>query len=218
MALMIATIRFVNVTVYPPTWTFALLGDGFEPGAEVLWTLPDATTVTFHDADIISVTNEVVRVLTTQPYVEQPGTYSVAVRNPSDETSEALIFQMGLPGVIMGPHVGYLHFYGYAFVRPPTPNLTNEPLRLAPGATVTIYEMGTNTLVLLYSSQAGVPTANPVIADVDAFFSVYVAPIQVDVQFSGGGIITPYTIGDAIPLDPRIPALEAAVAVLEGLT
>lgn len=216
MSPVVSSIHFVNVTLSPPTWTFALLGTGFVEGASVLWTPPGAAPVTLHDADILSVTAEVVRVLTTGPLVETPGSYSVAVRNPSGETSAPLAFQMGLPGAILEPVVGYLHYYGYAFVRPPLPNVTNAPLGLAPGATITIYASGTTTPVALYADQAGTVIGNPVTADVDGFFSVYLLPLPVDVQFAGGGIVTPYTIGDAIPLDPRIPGLEAAVAQLEA--
>jgi hypothetical protein len=206
----------VNVTLSPPTWTFALFGSDFEPGAWVLWTIPSNEEVILHDADILSVTPDVVRVLTTQPLVATPGTYSVKVQNPGGEISPALTFQMGMPGVILRPVVGYIHYYGYAYVRPLTPNLTNAPLGLAPGATVTVLESGTTALVELFADQASTPHLNPFLADENGYFSVYLVPVPVDVQFAGGGILTPYTIGDAVPLDPRIPPLEAAVAQLEA--
>jgi len=214
----VSSITLVSATVTPPTWSFALLGSGFVQGvgAQVVWTPPGQSAVTLHDADILSVTDSVVKVVTTYPLVAMAGTYNVAVRNPSGETSVALVFQMGPPGIIVRSVAGYLHYYGYAFVRPPTPNTTNAPLGLAPGATVTIYESGTTNLVPLFADQMGNAQSNPVVADENAFFSVYLVPIPVDVQYAGGGILTRYTIGDAIPLDPRIPALETAVAALEG--
>jgi len=212
----VTSIALANITVFPPTWTFSLFGSGFVPGATVLWTPPGLSTTTLHDADILSVTGTLVRVVTTEPLVSAVGDYTVAVRNPDATTSPTLTFTMTRPGMIVAPAVGYMHIYGYAFIRPPTPNTTHAPLGLAPGATVTIYELGTTTPVALYLDQAGTTTGNPTVADGDAFYSVYFVPQPVDIQFSGGGIPTPYTIGDAVPLDPRIPALEAAVAALEA--
>ena len=213
----VATITLANITVYPPTWTFSLFGSDFLPGAEVFWTPPDLPTIRLHDADILSVTPKLLRFVTIEPQVSGVGDYTVAVQNPPDQMSAALTFTMARPGMIVAPAVGYIHAYGYAFVRPPLPNTTHAPLGLAPGATLTIYEMGTTTPVPVYADQDGTPRSSPVVTDQHAFFSVYLVPQHVDFQFAGGGIVTPYTIGDAVPLDPRIPALEAAVAVLESM-
>jgi hypothetical protein len=87
--------------------------------------------------------------------------------------------------------------WGYAFARPTTPNTTNAPLGLAPGATVTVFVSGTTTKVTLYADQAGItPLANPLTADINGYFDFYCINERIDVQFSGTGITTPYTLGD----------------------
>jgi hypothetical protein len=92
--------------------------------------------------------------------------------------------------------------WGYAYSRPQTPNTTTAPAGLAPGATVTVFASGTTNPVLLYADQFGLtPLANPLTADINGFFNFYCLRQHVDVQFSGTGITSPYTLGDYIFVD-----------------
>jgi Pectate lyase superfamily protein len=92
--------------------------------------------------------------------------------------------------------------WGYASARPPTPNTTEAPLGLAPGATVTVFSSGTVTPILIYADRLGMtPLANPFDADINAYFDFYCLRQRVDVQFSGTGITSPYTLGDFLVLD-----------------
>src|SRR5262245_20242831 len=143
----VTSIALANITVFPPTWTFSLFGSGFVPGATVLWTPPGLSTTTLHDADILSVTGTLVRVVTTEPLVSADSDYTLAVRNAAAAPSPTLTFPMTRPGMLVAPAVGYMHIAGYAFIRPPAPNTTHARLGRAPGATVTIYELGTTTPV-----------------------------------------------------------------------
>jgi hypothetical protein len=93
--------------------------------------------------------------------------------------------------------------WGYAYRRPATPNTTNAPLGMAPGATVAVLAAGTPYLVLLYADAGAVtPLANPFVADIDGYYEFYAANgVRIDIQFSGVGVPTPYTLPDAKPLD-----------------
>jgi len=68
----------------------------------------------------------------------------------------------------------------------------------APGATVTVYDTGTLNLSTIYADNLLTPKANPFLADaISGYWFFYAASSgRYDVQFSGGGIVTPYTIGD----------------------
>ena len=65
----------------------------------------------------------------------------------------------------------------------------------APLATVTVYQAGTLVLATIYDS-LGAVALNPFTAEATGYFSFYADPQLVDIQFSGGGIVTPYTWGD----------------------
>lgn len=67
-----------------------------------------------------------------------------------------------------------------------------------PLSTVTVYITNTVTLATIYSDAAGTPLSNPFTASSDGSWFFYVAPGVYDVQFSGTGISSPFTIG-AIP-------------------
>lgn len=68
----------------------------------------------------------------------------------------------------------------------------------APGATVTVYDTGTLNLSTIYADNLLTPKANPFTADATSGYWFFYAASsgRYDVQFSGGGIVTPYTIGD----------------------
>lgn len=107
----------------------------------------------------------------------------------------------------------------YASKRPSTPNTTNAPLGLAPGATVTVYNAGTLGLASLSTNVNGtIPLGNPFVADVNGFYAYYVNPVagNVDEQLSGGGITAPYTLVNVLSLDPVIQSLQLTVANLQS--
>jgi hypothetical protein len=92
--------------------------------------------------------------------------------------------------------------WNYAYRRPATPNSTNAPLGLAPGATITVFASGTQTPVVLFADAAGIVSlANPFVADANGYFDFYTAQVRIDVQISGTGIQTPYTLGDFQQID-----------------
>lgn len=96
-----------------------------------------------------------------------------------------------------------MHGFGYAQVRPVTPNPLGTPLGLAPGATVNVFLTTTQTAATIFADPAGAtPLANPFVADANAFFSFYLTPVAVDVRLSGGGILSPYTLANFLGIDP----------------
>src|ERR1700691_4754985 len=95
---------------------------------------------------------------------------------------------------------GLNRIWGYAYVRPSTPNVANQSLGLAPGATVAVYLAGTSTPAAIYADVNGLtPLSNPFLADINAYWNFYVTNERVDVQLSGAGILAPYTLGDVSP-------------------
>lgn len=69
-----------------------------------------------------------------------------------------------------------------------------------PSCTVTVFDGGTVNLSTIYADMAGTPKANPFTADVHGRWFFYTDGAgRYDVQFSGGGITTPFTLGDMAP-------------------
>lgn len=76
-----------------------------------------------------------------------------------------------------------------------------------PLSTVTVYISGTLTLASLFSDNALIPTpkANPFVCNADGTFSFYAVNGRYDIAFSGGGIVTPFTLSDFLVFDPNGP-------------
>ena len=73
----------------------------------------------------------------------------------------------------------------------------------APSATVSVYDSGTDTLSNIYAADdVAQPKANPFTAGTDGFGFFYAANGFYDIQFSGGGITTPWSLGDVLLFDP----------------
>lgn len=73
----------------------------------------------------------------------------------------------------------------------------------APSCTVSVYNKGTNVLSTLYAADdANQPKANPFTSGTDGFAFFYAANGRYDVQFSGGGITSPWSYGDVALYDP----------------
>lgn len=63
-----------------------------------------------------------------------------------------------------------------------------------PLATVTVYLPSTLTLATIYSDSSGTPKSNPFTAATDGSYSFYTAESIVDLNFSGGGLPTAFTL------------------------
>lgn len=80
-------------------------------------------------------------------------------------------------------------------------NLSGMP---APSSTVTVYLTGTQTLASLYNSNSVAdPKTNPFTAGTDGLAQFYAANARYDIRFSGGGITTPWSLGDTLLFDPN---------------
>lgn len=80
----------------------------------------------------------------------------------------------------------------------------NNSASPAPSATITVYNKGTNVLSTLYrANDVTQPLGNPFTAGAtDGYAFFYAANGRYDVQFSGGGITTPWSLGDVALYDP----------------
>lgn len=79
-------------------------------------------------------------------------------------------------------------------------NSTSLP---APSATITVYQTRTQQLALLYAANdINQVKANPFVAGTDGYAFFYAANGRYDVQFSGGGIANPWSLGDVALYDP----------------
>lgn len=74
-----------------------------------------------------------------------------------------------------------------------------------PSSTVSVFATGTQNLVTIFSDNSSTPKANPFTAGSDGSFFFYCLNQRVDIQFSGTGIVTPFTIGDVLVSDQAIP-------------
>lgn len=79
-------------------------------------------------------------------------------------------------------------------------NRSGQP---APSSTVTVRLAGTATIASLYNSNSTAdPKANPFTAGTDGLAQFYAANGRFDIEFSGGGIVTPWSLGDTLLYDP----------------
>jgi hypothetical protein len=81
-----------------------------------------------------------------------------------------------------------------------------------PSCTVTVHPAGDGvTLSTIFSDNLAAPTskANPFTAGSDGTWFFYVANGRYDIVFSGGGIATPFTIGDVQAFDALLPVIFA---------
>lgn len=69
--------------------------------------------------------------------------------------------------------------------------------------TVTVYAAGTVTLSTIYSDNSNTARANPFTASSTGYWFFYASDGRYDVRFSGGGISTPFTLGDFVSFDPQ---------------
>jgi hypothetical protein len=72
---------------------------------------------------------------------------------------------------------------------------TTKVQRSYPQCTVTVYDVGTTNLATIASDSGGTPKANPFTASTAGRWDFWAVQGQYDVQFSGGGISSPFTRG-----------------------
>jgi hypothetical protein len=72
----------------------------------------------------------------------------------------------------------------------------------APASTVTVYLSGSAVLANLYNSDnTGDPKSNPFTTGADGLTEFYAQNGRYDIRFSGGGIVTPWALGDILLFD-----------------
>ncbi len=69
--------------------------------------------------------------------------------------------------------------------------------------TVTVYDVGTLDIASIFSDDSGTAKANPFTASTTGFWFWYADDARYDVRLSGGGIVTPFTIGDILLDDTK---------------
>ncbi len=79
---------------------------------------------------------------------------------------------------------------------------TTKVMQSFVATTVSVFNAGTATLSTIYSDNIGTPLANPFTADASTGYWRFYAAGRVDIQFSGGGIATPFSIFDVLLADP----------------
>jgi len=79
---------------------------------------------------------------------------------------------------------------------------TTKTLRSYPGCTVSVFNAGTATLSTIYSDNIGTPLANPFTADATTGkWQFWAQNSRYDIQFSGAGITSPFTLFDVALFD-----------------
>lgn len=77
---------------------------------------------------------------------------------------------------------------------------TTKVQKSFPLATVTVFNAGTATPSTIFSTEGGAAQANPFLADVNGHWGFWADQARYDVQFSGGGIPSPYTLFNLEPI------------------
>lgn len=81
-------------------------------------------------------------------------------------------------------------------------NSTTKVMQSFPLCTVTVFISQTSTLATIYSDNLNTPLSNPFTSDSTGHWFWYAANGHFDVQLSGGGLGSPYTLGDILLADP----------------
>ena len=69
--------------------------------------------------------------------------------------------------------------------------------------TITVYDVGTLDIASIFSDDSGTVKANPFTASATGFWFFLADDARYDLRFSGGGISTPFTIGDILLDDTK---------------
>lgn len=80
---------------------------------------------------------------------------------------------------------------------------TTRVQRSYPQCLVTVYLTGTTTLATIFSDNSATSLANPFTSSTTGYWYWYAANGRYDVRLSGGGISSPFTLGDILLADPQ---------------
>jgi hypothetical protein len=69
-----------------------------------------------------------------------------------------------------------------------------------PGCTITVYLTGTTNIATIYSTITSTPLANPFTGNADGSFLFFALPVGYDILISGGGMPSPVTLTDVVPV------------------
>lgn len=98
---------------------------------------------------------------------------------------------------------GWCQQGGQVVVTPTVPNSTTKVQRSYTGCTVNVYAVGTTSPVTLFSDNTGTPLGNPFTASTTTGYYFFYTDSQfVDVNLSGAGISSPFTLGAQPVPDP----------------
>ncbi len=86
-----------------------------------------------------------------------------------------------------------------------------------PSCVITVYDVGTLDLASIFSDDSGTVKANPFTATASGFWFFLADDARYDLRFSGGGIVTPFTIGDIL-LDDTKNDVTTIVSVASSAT
>lgn len=100
---------------------------------------------------------------------------------------------------------GWCEDGNYTVTIPGGATTVNRFQRSFPACTVTVYLAGTVTLASIFSDDAGTVQANPFTAANSGRWSFYADNGTYDVRLSGGGITSPFTLGNITAFDPNKP-------------
>jgi hypothetical protein len=95
-------------------------------------------------------------------------------------------------------------------------NSSTQVQQSYPRCTITVYQTGTTTPAVLYSDNGITPLANPFTANQYGFWAFYATNGVYDIQLSGGGIATPFTIGAVSLFDVSSFVVPSQVCGVDG--
>jgi hypothetical protein len=81
-----------------------------------------------------------------------------------------------------------------------TPSPNTGAIGSFPGCTVTVYLTGTTNVATIYSTATSTSLANPFTGNVDGSFLFFALPVGYDILLSGGGMPSPVTLTDVVPV------------------
>ena len=86
-----------------------------------------------------------------------------------------------------------------------------------PSCVITVYDVGTLNLASIFSDDSGTVKSNPFTASSTGFWFFLANDARYDIRLSGGGIVTPFTIGDIL-LDDTKNDVTTIVSVASSAT
>jgi polygalacturonase len=106
-----------------------------------------------------------------------------------------MLFTPLLHAVSYQRNQGYCQQGGQSVISPGVSASTTKVQRSFPSCTVTVYDAGTLNLSTIFSDSSGTAKANPFTASTTGYWFFNAADGSYDVNFSGTGISSPFTLG-----------------------